>query len=92
MSNARTPLAACPGDTSPEAYEAQTEAYRRMTGKERTAVVFRLNQMARDVAAAGIRSRHRAYTEDQVRRALHRLLLGDEIMRRVWPDQELVDP
>jgi hypothetical protein len=63
-----------------------------MTGTERTAVVFRLNRMARDVAAAGIRSRHPAYSEDWVCRTLHRLLLGDEIMRRVWPDQKLVDP
>jgi hypothetical protein len=92
VSNPRTRVVDCPGDTSPEAYEAQTEAYRRMTGTERSALVFRLNQMARDVAAAGIRSRHPAYTEDQVRRALRRLLLGDEIMRRVWPHQELVDP
>src|SRR6266536_1798801 len=42
-----------PMDTTPEAYAAQIEAYRRMGGKERTAVTFRLNELARETAAAG---------------------------------------
>jgi hypothetical protein len=81
-----------PLDTSPEAHAAQIEAYRRMGGRERTAVLFRLNQLAREAAAAGIRSRHPAYTEEQVRYALFRLLLGEELARKVWPDRELLDP
>ena len=70
----------------------QTESYRRMGGKNRSAVMFRLNQFARDMAAAGIRARHPGYSEEQVRFALFRLLLGDETARKVWPDRELVDP
>ena len=70
----------------------QTESFRRMGGMGRSAIMFRLNQFARDVAAAGIRSRHPSYTEEQVRFALFRLLLGDETTRKVWPDRELVDP
>ena len=54
--------------------------------------MFRLNQLARDVALAGIRSRHPAYTDEQVRLAFFRLKLGDETTRRVWPDRDLVDP
>jgi hypothetical protein len=80
-------------DTTPEAHAAQTEIYRRMTGEERLQIVFRLNHLARATAASGIRSRHPDYTEDQVRLALFRLLLGDdELTRRVWPDQPLVAP
>lgn len=81
-----------PLDTTPEAHAAQNEAYRRMSGQERTAVVFRLNQFARETAAAGIRSRHPGYSEEQVRFALFRLLLGDQVTRQVWPDRDLVDP
>jgi len=81
-----------PLDTSPEAHAAQTDAYRRMSGAERTQVMFRLNQIARETAAAGIRSRHPDYTEERVRFALFRLLLGDELTRKVWPDRALVDP
>lgn len=81
-----------PLDTSPEAYAAQTEAYRRMSGQERTQVMFRLNQLARQTAEAGIRARHPDYSEDRVRYALFRLLLGDDLTRKVWPDRALVDP
>ena len=81
-----------PLDTTPEAHAAQTEAYRRMSGQERTAVVFRLNQFARETSAAGIRSRHPDYSDEQVRFALFRLLLGDDLTSKVWPGRGLVDP
>ncbi len=85
-------MARIPLDTSSEAHAAQTEAYRRMSGEERTEVVFRLNKIARETAAAGIRSRHPNYSEERVRFALFRLLLGDKLTRRVWPGRALVDP
>jgi len=81
-----------PLDTTPEAYSAQIEAYRRMGGKERTAVMFRLNELARATAVAGIRARHAGYGEEQVRLALFRLIFGDELTRAVWPGRDLVDP
>lgn len=85
-------VARFPEDTTPEAHEAQVEAYRRMGGPGRSQVMFRLNEMARQVAMAGIRARHQEYTPEQVRFALHRLLLGDELTRAVWPGRDLVDP
>lgn len=81
-----------PLDTAPDAHAAQTEAYRRLGGKERTAIMFRLNQMAREAAAAGIRSRHPEYSDEQVRHALYRLMLGDELTLAVWPDRKLLEP
>jgi len=71
----------------------QIEIYRRMTRQERLQIAFRLKRLARETAASGIRSRHPDHTEDQVRFALFRLLLGDdELTRRVSPDQPLVAP
>ena len=81
-----------PLDTSPEAHEMQAESLRRMGGEARLGIMFRLNQFARDVAVAGIKSRHPGYTDEQVRLAFFRLKLGDETTRRVWPDRDLVDP
>ena len=63
-----------------------------MGGKQRTAVMFRLNQMAREATAAGIRSRHPEYSDENVGHALFRLMLGDELARAVWPDRKLVEP
>lgn len=79
-------------DTTPEAHAAQIDAYRRMSGKERSAVTFRLNQLARETAVEGIRARHPDYGEEQLRLALFRLLFGDELTRAVWPERDLVDP
>ena len=63
-----------------------------MSGGDRVAVSFRLNELARRASEAGIRSRHPDYNEEQVRQALYRLWLGDELTRRAWPDRELVRP
>ena len=83
------PIAA---DTSPEADAAQIEAYRRMGGAGRVEVMFRLTRMARGGAEAGIRSRHADYDDERVKLALARLLYGEDLVRRAWPDRPLVDP
>lgn len=79
-------------DTDPEAHRVQMDAYRRMGGRGRSAVMFRLTEMARRNARAGIRERHPEYGEPELDRAFCRLVLGDELARAVWPGEELVDP
>lgn len=79
-------------DTSPDADAVQLEAYRCMGGAGRAQVMFRLNEMARRTAEAGIRSRHPEYDEGQVMLALARLLHGDELVQRAWPGRELLEP
>jgi len=81
-----------PLDTSADADRTQIEVYRRMGGAARVAAMFRLNHLARRAAMAGIRSRHPDYDDDQVRLAFARLVLGDEWVRRIWPDRELPAP
>lgn len=81
-----------PIDTDDEAHARQLEVYRRMGGTERVQVMFRLNAMTRALAMAGIRNRHPEYGDDQVLRALARLLHGDDLVRQAWPAQPLVDP
>lgn len=63
-----------------------------MGGAARVAVMFRLSEAARRWSIAGIRHRHPHYDAFQLRLALARMTLGDDIVRRVWPDFELLDP
>ncbi len=81
-----------PLDTTTAADHVQLETYRRLGGAERVAIAFRLSALVRGVAVAGIRQRHPAYTEADVEMAHRRLVLGDDLVGRVWPDRELVDP
>ena len=79
-------------DTTPDAHAAQLESYRRMEGRGRVAVMFRLGEMTRRTSMAGIRGRHPEYDDLQVRLALARLLFGDDLVRRAWPQQDLLSP
>jgi hypothetical protein len=92
MSTVGTPFAGGSADTSDDARAFQDQVYRRMTAGDRMAIVFRLNQMAREAALSGIRSRHPKYSEREALQALYRLLLGDDLTRRAWPDRQLVAP
>jgi hypothetical protein len=81
-----------PLDTSADARDMQREIYSRLGGAERVAILFRLNALVRDTSMAGIRRRHPSYADAEVRAAFRRLVLGDELMRKAFPNQELVDP
>jgi hypothetical protein len=81
-----------PSDTDARAHAVQTEIYRRMGGRGRAAVAFRLSDAVRRITCAGIRARHPEYTGEQIRLAHARLILGDTLVRAIWPDRELVDP
>lgn len=83
------PIAA---DTSPEADAVQVEAYRQMGGAGRVQVMFRLNEMVRGTAMAGIRRRHPEYGDADVLLALAELLYGEDLVRRAWPGRRLPDP
>jgi hypothetical protein len=56
------------------------------------AILFRLTALVRETARAGIRSRHPDYDDARVQMAWRRLVLGDDLTRKAWPDRELVDP
>jgi hypothetical protein len=81
-----------PLDTTADARDVQREAYRRLGGVGRMAILFRLTALVRETALAGIRSRHPEYDDAQVQMAWRRLALGDDLARKAWPDRELVDP
>jgi len=86
------PLPGTPLDTDDAADAVQLDLYRRMSGAERLSIAFRLTALARETAMGGIRDRHPGYSDAQVRMAWARLTLGDDIVRAVWPDRDLVDP
>jgi hypothetical protein len=79
-------------DTDDETDRVQVEVYRKMGGPGRLATAFRLNGLARRTALAGIHSRHPDYSEEELRLAYARLVLGDDTVRQAWPDRQLVDP
>ena len=70
----------------------QTSIYRRMGPAQRCEMAASMSAAARAVTLEGIRHRHPEYDEDQARWALFRLLVGDELYRRVWPQAPIVAP
>jgi hypothetical protein len=76
---------AIPRDTTPEAFWVQIDIMRRLGVEGRAKQTFRLCDNLRRVVADGVRHRHPDYTDDQVRLAVIRLRLGDELFSKVYP-------
>jgi hypothetical protein len=51
-----------------------------------------LSAETRQLTRAGIRARHPDYTDEEVELALRRILYGDDLFTRAWPDQPLIAP
>lgn len=63
-------------DTSRGALAVQLASFRRMTPAQRLALASEMSEEVRDLAEAGIRQRHPAYSESEVRAALAEMILG----------------
>jgi hypothetical protein len=68
------------------------EAYRRMGPEARARIALEMSEDVRRLTLEGIRARHPEYDDERARRALFRLLLGDELVRAIWPGEGLVAP
>lgn len=75
-------------DTSPEALEVQVQAWRHMRPEQRLRLACEMSDSVRRVAAAGVKRRHPHYTHEQVRLAVIRMSLGDELYRACYPSRE----
>jgi hypothetical protein len=81
-----------PRDTTPDAAAMQRAVLRRMSGDQRVRLAAQMSEDAREISRSGIRARHPEYSAIEVEQALRRLMLGDDLVRRVWPDLPFVDP
>ncbi|HTJ46694.1 MAG TPA: hypothetical protein VL463_31525 [Kofleriaceae bacterium] len=81
-----------PRDTTADAERVQRAVFRRMSAADRVAQAFVLSEAAREMARDGIRARHPEYSAEEIELALRRLVLGDDLVRRAWPDRPLVAP
>jgi len=81
-----------PRDTGLAAATAQVLAWRSLSGPDKVAISFELSAAAFQISRAGLGSRHPEYSSDEVELALRRLVLGDEVFVRAYPEAPLLDP
>jgi hypothetical protein len=72
-------------DTTKEAENIQLEIFRRMGPERRLRAALDLTRTSRRLLAAGVRSRHPDYTENQVKLATIKLTLGADLFTSVYP-------
>ena len=73
-------------DTSYEAEQTQVEIFRRMGPEKRLQAGIDLAQTCRKLLETGVRRRHPEYDANQVKLAVMRLQLGEELFLKVCPE------
>ena len=81
-----------PRDTSEEAWAVQVELLRRAGGARRFQLAADLCAATREITRSGIAARHPEYTDDEVRMALARVVLGADLAAELYPGVELPEP
>lgn len=79
-------------DTSPEADRIQVEIFRKMKPEERLKRSFELSAAMKRLNATGVRMRHPEYSDEEVRLAVIRMRLGDELFLKVYPHASHIQP
>ena len=78
-----------PADTTPEAARVQFDIFRRMPPSKHLELALGMSDSLRKVVASGVRSRHPEFSDEQVRLAVIRLSLGENLFRQVYPGVEI---
>ncbi|MFA4836037.1 MAG: hypothetical protein WC749_08225 [Dehalococcoidia bacterium] len=79
-------------DTLPEAERIQIQCLRRMGPGKRLETSLELCRLERKLLEAGIRHRHPEYSDEQVRLALIRIILPQELFDIVYPQGRDIRP
>ncbi len=79
-------------DTSTEAEKVQIDTFRRLGPEKRLQSAALLSETCRTLLAQGIRKRHPDYNEEQVRLAVIRCLLPEDLFIRAYPGARHILP
>ena len=74
-----------PADTTIEAVRKQIEILRRMGPEARLKMAFELSDNLRSIVEAGVRGRHKNYNEQQIKREVLHLMIGDVLFKQIFP-------
>lgn len=79
-------------DTSEQAFELQIEIFRNISPQERMRRASELYKSLRSLLAQGVQARHPEYTPEQVRLAVIRLTLPEDLFLAAYPQASDVFP
>ena len=81
-----------PLDTNPATHAVQVRLLRARSNSERLGMALQLSDDVRAIQRAGIHAHRPEYSSTEVEWALRRLIHGDELFQRAWPDAPLLKP
>jgi len=79
-------------DTPSEIKKIQIEFFKKMSSERKWKMIINFIELQRKLILSGIKLRHPEYSNEEVEYAFKRLLLGEELFKKVYPKGKIVDP
>jgi hypothetical protein len=79
-------------DTSEEMEKVQIEILKKMKPEERLKLSLQLFEAEKKLISEGINKRHPEYSKEEVKYALIKVFLGDELFEKVYPHTRGIIP
>lgn len=79
-------------DTLPEMEKIQIELLRKIPPGRKGKIILEFIELQRKLLIEGIKARHPEYSEKEILYAFKRLILGDELYEKVFPEDKNVKP
>ena len=77
-----------PADTTADAARKQFEILQRLDAGTRAKMAFELSDNLRSIVEAGVKLRYPDFDERQIKMEVLRLMVGDTLFRRIYPDKK----
>ncbi|AEH51731.1 hypothetical protein [Pseudothermotoga thermarum] len=79
-------------DTPTELEKAQIEILRKMPPEKRLKMSIELTENTIKLLKEGVRNRHPEYSDEEVKFAVIKILLGEELFKKVYPQFKEIKP
>ena len=79
-------------DTSPEIEKVQIELLKKIPLDKKWKIILNLIELQSELIIQGIRSRHPEYSDEEVSYAFKRIMLGEELFKKVYIEAKDINP
>ena len=79
-------------DTLPEMERIQIELLRKIPPDRKGKIILEFIEFQRKLLIEGIKARHPEYSEEEIFYAFKRVILGDKLYEKVYPEAKNVKP
>jgi len=79
-------------DTHSKVEKVRLRIFRKMEPEKKLELSFMLCELVKAFLKEGVKNRHPEYSDDEIELAVQKILLGEELFKKVYPSAKNISP